>query len=146
LATRDPNPFGDWPLMDRVRLRECEIRLRNADVLRGTLSTHLKAFEGMRGVPWEDVRPKATEIKVEAEALLDEYQAISASVAKVFIPEEDWEAEDRRQTVVAHIGKVMPVVEPILPAINAVIAAGDQRLTSSDPLAGSASSTSESEP
>lgn len=131
--------FGDWPLLDRVKLRECELRLRNADALRTTVAERIKEF-GVKHVvqSWTDLRPMATEIQVEAETLVAEYRAIITDADEVFIPMSQHEGEMRRRAVEQHAEAALELVAPIVTAIASVIAGEDARLTSSRP-----SSTSE---
>lgn len=131
--------FGDWPLLDRVKLRETELRLRNADALRATVAERIKEFGVKHAVlAWSDIRPMATEIRVEAEALVAEYRAILTDAGEVFIPMSQHEGEMRRRAIEQHAEAALELVAPIVPAIVSIIAGEDARLTSSRP-----SSTSE---
>jgi hypothetical protein len=123
----EEKPLGDWNLIDEVRFKECSFRVRNVDTLRITLAENVQKFMlAYQTNDWQEVRPKATKIKVEAETVIAELKMIDQVLAKVEIPESSPEASALRDLMRKHVQEAVPTMEPVLDAINTIISEEDK--------------------
>jgi hypothetical protein len=119
----------EWNLLEQIKLRQYEIRLRNADKLRLDVQSALQPFGEAHVLnPWAVVRSAAVEIMVCSQTCVDEYRALILDLAAVAIPDTELAAVQRREVASEHAKAALKIVEPIYANICVVIDLEDRRV------------------
>jgi hypothetical protein len=123
-----------WDIIKDIKLRQLEFRMRNADELRLMLMKRTNEFADRHAQDddWLELRNIATEVLVEAQAVLDEAVNIAIELELLKIPEDHAKAQETNLRIAKHSKFLVEKVKPVRDTMRWVIEAEDQKLNGPD--------------
>lgn len=116
-----------WNVLHDIQLRKLEYRMRNADELRFVAMDRLTEFTERHGKEdWQDLRPLATEVLIEAEAVMEEAVAISVELQLLPIPRDHAKAQADSLRIANHADLLVEKLKPVRNTMRWVIEAEDE--------------------